>query len=512
MVRKLNLKKHSSAPASASSSSGSRGFPCPCSSNSGSSTISSGHGKRSRLSQVSQPLNTTLAVPAWKLATIIALTLCLGMSLRELLPVVMSQDQLTIFLNDLTTSTTTDGTGYHHVNQPQPIIHAEGTNRSILLIHVGKAAGSTLRRATKVLCKSFKDPRNPQKVLHRSCCGKNTLDQRTVPLTGKLIQDVYHMWAYNDTIFPRVTTYLITVRNPIDRIISTYRYSHPDNCPTHLLQEKVLLPWACQLHKNGKLTKPHTPTYQLFRTCFPSAAMEDFAQSVASPWVNGSYFAANLTVAQQWKCRKIARSVVTGNGPANSGSAPHMEFNYHYYAKETMLRYPDKEIMAIRTEQEWEDLLHLDKFLGGAGIIKDVQREITHGSADFAPSPLSIPAIQKLCCVLVQEIELYATILHRALNLSPQAKQESLHDVYQTCNISTTTTTGTLPSWDDWKSACQKRLADDATWIGQQKLATSREMMTNKWGQGLKDDNVHVDWQARVQVPRPQVLDVPGDV
>jgi Sulfotransferase family len=173
-------------------------------------------------------MNRDVTVPKWKLGTILMLTLFLGISLRELMPMVLSQGHLTLLLQDIenfslpaTITVTKNG------QLSTSTIRDDETSRRILLIHVGKAGGSTLRRVARVLCTRVSDPKNPKRPpIHRSCSGKNTLAQQSVPLTGKLIQDVFHMWAYNATLVPLVTTFLVTIRNPIERIISTFRYAN----------------------------------------------------------------------------------------------------------------------------------------------------------------------------------------------------------------------------------------------------------------------------------------------
>jgi hypothetical protein len=233
------------------------------------------------------------------------------------------------------------------------------------------------------------------------------------------------------------------------------------NCPRHLLEEDVLLPGGCRLFKNEKLFLPGTSSDILFNTCFPSAAMEDFAQSIMSPWVSGAHFDANLTAPQQWVCRKIAQSIVKGHAEYNHGAMPHMEFNYRYYGEETFLKYPNKEVLVVRTEHEWEDLFRLDRWLGGKGIHKDARYEITHGSTSYVPSPLSPQSYQKLCCVLVDEIEMFFLILDKARNLNAAQKHESRQEVYQTCSIAGRQNS-TLVSWHDWKATCHQRLQEDA--------------------------------------------------
>jgi hypothetical protein len=85
--------------------------------------------------------------------------------------------------------------------------------------------------------------------------------------------------------------------------------------------------------------------------------------------------------------------VVRGLPKDNQAAMPHMQFNYWYYGEETFLKYPNKEV--IVAEYEWEDSLHLDRWLGGKGIRKDGRYEVTHGSTDYVPSPLSQQSYQR---------------------------------------------------------------------------------------------------------------------
>jgi hypothetical protein len=144
-----------------------------------------------------------------------------------------------------------------------------------------------------------------------------------------------------------------------------------------------------------------------------------------------------------------------------------MQFNYRYYGEQTFLKYPNKEVLAVRTEHEWEDLLHLDTWLGGKGIRKDARYEVNHGSTGYVSSSLSQQSYQKLCCVLVDEIEYFFLILDKALNLNPAKKYESRQEVFQTCNIASRQDSA-LPSWNAWKVACHQRLQEDDMALAEQ--------------------------------------------
>jgi hypothetical protein len=320
-------------------------------------------------------------------------------------------------------------------------IHIEDKERSIHSVHIGKTGGSSLREATGIQCLNFKDP---EACINRLFSSDQKLARQT--------RHVFHMWGHDEPLIRNATSFLMTLRNPVDRIISTYRFSHPENCQSHH-QNQIHEPYGCNLLKTwAKSGKPKMTPHanKLYRVCFPSPAMEDFAQSVMSPWVPNESF-GNLTTAQQQECRSMARSLVKGEN--NRGAAPHMEYNYEYYVSKTIQRFPQTEVFAVRTTHMWEDVVALDRLLGGSGKFVNHGRAISHGSEKFYSSPVSKEAYGKLCCVLEHEIYLYLDALKRSINLDALTKLESEEDLRQKCQVSTT--------WMNWRQMCRQRLEKD---------------------------------------------------
>lgn len=130
-----------------------------------------------------------------------------------------------------------------------------------------------------------------------------------------------------------------------------------------------------------------------------------------------------------------------------------MEYNYRYYAGKTLLAQKAKEVMTVRTEHQWDDLIDIDLLVGGDGNFFRYQgQNISHGSSSYIASPLSSEGYKKICCILVDEIELYFEILNKAVNLSPASKDESFQEVYTSCEIS---------SWGEWAASCRRKLEED---------------------------------------------------
>jgi hypothetical protein len=337
-------------------------------------------------------------------------------------------------------------------------------NRTIGLVHVGKAGGSTLRKETAAHCQIIhaKAKANRTEKIQECMDKRFTADQKLALQT----RYYFHVHDFDDTLANRSTSFLVPIRNPVDRIISTYKYSHPGNCNNHTAKHRIR---GCLALEYKAWRQPNSTTYQLFRKCFPSPAMEEFAQSVSSPWRGNSHFRrSNLTKQEKMNCRLLAKQVVSGQHRDHKPfdhPVPHMvPYNYQYYASKSMWQYPKKEVFVIRTEHEWDDMVELDILLGGSGnFTQRKQKDIKHGSDKYHKSPLSQEAYSKLCCVLENEILIYKDILDQALNLSPEQKEESMNDVKDKCGIDKAT------SWPAWRTTCKDQLALD------------QEVLTKNW-------------------------------
>lgn len=219
--------------------------------------------------------------------------------------------------------------------------------------------------------------------------------------------------------------------------------SHPKNCQEKKWLDKIPESWGCVV-KRKFMAEGYG---KKVGRCFPNPAMENFAQSVMAPWRPNEDF-EGMTEEEQKECRKVARNLVTGQ--PNDSIMPHAHHNYRYYSKWTVWKYPQKEVFAIRTEHEWADMIALDKFIGGSGNYVQPGKSESHGSEKYAPSPLSEEAYQKLCCALESEIEIYLSLLDKALNLDAAAMKESEDKLKQKCGIET--------SWSSWRAKCKQDL------------------------------------------------------
>ena len=318
-------------------------------------------------------------------------------------------------------------------------------DRDILLVHVGKTGGNTIRKHLSVLrCyKQF------QYMGYKSLRGVG--DAKCVKNSTSLARQtrtLIHIWSDFPDAVGNATSYLVTLRNPIERAISSYRYAHIANCQP----EKDVDNYGCHL-LNYNRTVPGTTAYKLFVKCFPSPGIEDFAQAALPPYdtPNEHFIDTFLGEDEQCECRQHARMTAQGN--PSHWAILHLQYNYKYYAEKTYYKYPEKEVFAVRTENQYDDLVALDKLLGGNGtFIEKPDLHDTHGSEGYQPSPVSTEAYQKLCCVLEDEIAIYLDTFQRALNLGLAEYEETEAMLKQKCGLSPGQT------WTNWRAACRAKL------------------------------------------------------
>ena len=342
-------------------------------------------------------------------------------------------------------------------------------NRTIALVHTGLAGGTPLRMQTAVSCMVKFEKTDPQR---KTCLNQFSYSHKLAFETRKY----FHLKRHSEHEMEESTTFLFPLRNPVDRIVDAFHYSHPENCQAQLAKaapaaasvqggDDYQRPSGCDIMDQKLLDNPNTMVYGLWGRCFASPKLEDFAQAALSPYRGNPGFAAqNLTRYQRYQCRKLAVNLVQGSSIAlESKAAPHFQHNYEYYAKHTIWQFPHKEVFVIRTDninednsnRNWQqDANALEQLLGGNGNFSSVPLS-SAASAKEEEDTLSPDAYKKLCCVLEHEIEIYKDILDKAANLDRYAKEETMDELKSKCGISRHT------SWTQWRTECRARLRDD---------------------------------------------------
>ena len=128
-------------------------------------------------------------------------------------------------------------------------------------------------------------------------------------------------------------------------------------------------------------------------------------------------------------------------------------------------RHSDHRIAVLRTENMWDDIIHLDKTLGGTGNFSRAGLKMTHGSeswkgASKADKNLSPPNTRYLCCILYKEMIVYQQLILESFNLSDEQKVDTMNKLLTHCQIETPVKD--LPfSWENfYNTSCNNVLLD----------------------------------------------------
>ena len=209
-------------------------------------------------------------------------------------------------------------------------------------------------------------------------------------------------WLLNNT-----NVFLYTIRDPIDRIVSAFYY-HKNEFAT--LSKKI----------DG-----FTKGKEFHINCFPGDIGD---------MINALRYSGNETSIT--KCKRLAEQVMKGQ---NSAGVSHFKYNYQYYQNYTLGKQPNHSIAVIRMENMWDDVIKLDRMLGGAGNdVKGIGTQHTHGSERYSSSSnktLSFANTLYLCCLMYKEIDVYQTLVLRASNLNATQKEETLSKLLDHCHV-----------------------------------------------------------------------------
>mmetsp|Transcript_25505 Transcript_25505/g.31345 ORF Transcript_25505/g.31345 Transcript_25505/m.31345 type:complete len:402 (+) Transcript_25505:82-1287(+) len=290
----------------------------------------------------------------------------------------------------------------------------------VLFIHVGKAGGATMYFALNS-CESYEcltsSFRKKKKALE--CRIKNqpgskcwspsknetVLSERTLgrlhvtsPEIEKFSSEKTRTWVLDNT-----SIFLYSMRDPITRIISAYNYHRQEFNP------------------EGR---------RFYKRCFPSVG-----EMVKKLHRNGG----DMNVKS---CRKIGLELLMGTFNSNKTTyLSHIKYGYRYYMKRSLDKRPNHTVAVIRTENLWEDLIHMDRLVGGDGHWTRMKKQVTHGSQNFKySSDISPDGINFLCCVIYDDMDAYQTLIIKAANLNDTQKRETLLAVMSHCQIDTSGT------------------------------------------------------------------------
>lgn len=234
--------------------------------------------------------------------------------------------------------------------------------RQIFFVHVGKTGGETIRGIFKSACKYRL---NRQR---RGNCYRFFENHNKTGLSLQTFGFIHCKDVAPQNGPKEATTFLWSIRNPMDRISSWFDYSNPANYPTR--GEKIS-GWA----------------YDFYRLCYKDA--DAFARSLGKQQTL-DHVPVNSTTGES--CSQLSWGGVNGKASFHAG---HLHYDYRFYADPTTNRFPGKEVMAVRTEYMWDDLQNIEHMLNGGVINKEEYATVDHGSGSFTKKSKLSPREQK---------------------------------------------------------------------------------------------------------------------
>mmetsp|Transcript_41151 Transcript_41151/g.96540 ORF Transcript_41151/g.96540 Transcript_41151/m.96540 type:complete len:323 (-) Transcript_41151:19-987(-) len=285
-------------------------------------------------------------------------------------------------------------------------LNAPFRGKTYCMIHVGKTAG------TKLTC----ELRYELGYKRYQCKHKFPLSPPNSALAkhrgGRVHIDQHHGNCLDDNIF------LVSLRNPLERLISWYYFEHLQNEYEWLLEK--LDKEACHFRFHN---------YKEWNGCF--STINEFSQ-------------ACLPNATEGSCSNLAWDVARGSVACQF----HNIYNYRYYL-EIMDMYIKKKkwhdggsysLVVIRQEHLEEDFSKLNVLFGDKSTSSFVDSRETESIAKqkfnkrkLQREPLSKEGRYNLCRALSDEINIYISILDKAENLDISQREESMKELYNSC-------------------------------------------------------------------------------
>jgi hypothetical protein len=328
-------------------------------------------------------------------------------------------------------------------------------SRRVFFAHVGKTGGESIRTSLRVNCKFLGNRRNRRlcwQRLYDAFYGPNTTFPGE-PVLSQLTRGFMHYNSLNpEGENYKATHFLFSLRHPVDRLQSWYRYISPANCAgVKIKNTAASCRVAWEIKEDPSSFQAH------FFSCFPT--IQTFLQVLQRYIEHEATLLSNSTALE---CAKML--VLLLQGKTGSHMAGHMIANLQYYHHFTLGSSPispwgkmtvknrgngsdrDAKVMVARTDSLWDDLEKVDKVLGGNGYFSQAGLKISHQSEHFKDMAiLDSNKTLPLCCVLSDEIAIYKELIERCINLSEREKQATLKQALKICNVN---------SWNDMISKC----------------------------------------------------------
>jgi hypothetical protein len=243
-------------------------------------------------------------------------------------------------------------------------------DKRLCFVHIGKTAGSTVGCALGFQLHCDGSAKYPMGLLPKYTSHTNHNEVNDCP------DDV----AY----------YLFVVRDPLERLRSAYVYDRPGT-----FRQQPLL----------------------YRDCF--YFLNDLAEQGLAKSGNASAV-----------CKERAYNAVHG---MERRFGRHLFFNYEYYTKQALGDDRSKQVVVIRNPHLQEDWNSIESLLGGSPRTAAFPVRNKGQNKESGDDYMSEMSRVLLCNALCEEIQLYKSLLERAVNLMPMQVATSLQELSLSC-------------------------------------------------------------------------------
>lgn len=253
-------------------------------------------------------------------------------------------------------------------------------------LHLGKTGGSTLSSLLRNGCHSH--------IMPKPC---HVIPESEESYLSRL-STYYHM-----PDFPKLANYTsyafytLTLRDPLDRTISSLIYTHPAN------QESL----------GNNVRYRHR---QFFSPCFPD--LDAFAAAL--------HRYHKRTPRKNDKCSRSAYRSLHNEAKW----VEHLYYDTKYMVTTAMV--PNRTILIIRMEHLADDWISANKYLGQTHVVPPAQFLRQHNET-LPVQDISATSRQYLCAALADEYAAYFRLIWMAQNLEAHDRQDAYTKAIQQC-------------------------------------------------------------------------------
>ena len=266
-------------------------------------------------------------------------------------------------------------------------------------VHVGKTAGSTLSMELRMGCHSWV----------RQPCNQRAFNETMVSkLTTYIHVPDFHLLKEKDS-YQRFGFYLFTLRDPLERSLSSLTYMHPLN--------KLVPPRPLQRF---------TPYFQCFRTMDEMTNyLSDDLEEIYNDQEEHPYYDPQQALNNATSCKDVVRAMIMGSIP----DVDHFYWNTQHIASQISNWDQDPAILSVRTENLSGDWQSANDWLGHetpALLEKKNKIRVFTEEQYIVNKTISASGQTRLCKHLLREYQIFLALVQKSANLSEDEKNASL--------------------------------------------------------------------------------------